>query len=55
MGGLKQTMVATLIDGEVMKEAHWNLAAALGVLLLLFTFAGLLLIQALRRMRRTGS
>jgi putative spermidine/putrescine transport system permease protein len=55
MGGLKQTMVATLIDGEVMKEAHWNLAAALGVVLLLFTFAGLLLVQAIRRMRRTGS
>jgi putative spermidine/putrescine transport system permease protein len=45
MGGTRQTMVASLIDEQVMKENKWNGAAALGVILLLFTFAGLLLLR----------
>lgn len=49
MGGPKQTMVASLIDDQVMKENQWNSAAALGVILLLLTFAGLLVLRLLRR------
>jgi len=45
MGGPKQTMIATLINQQVMKENQWNAAAAQGVVLLLITFAGLLLVR----------
>jgi len=45
MGGPKQTMVAALIDEQVMRQNQWNGAAALGVLLLLLTFAGLGLLR----------
>ncbi|MBA2945511.1 ABC transporter permease [Streptomyces himalayensis] len=45
MGGPNQTMIATLINQQVMKENQWNGAAAQGVLLLLITFAGLLLVK----------
>ncbi|GAB2961216.1 ABC transporter permease [Streptomyces pseudoechinosporeus] len=45
MGGEKQTMVASLIDEQVMKQNQWNSAAALGIILLLLTFAGLLLLR----------
>ncbi|WP_307673108.1 ABC transporter permease [Streptomyces sp. V4I2] len=48
MGGEKQTMVASLIDEQVMKQDQWNGAAALGIILLLFTFAGLLLLRMLK-------
>ncbi|MDQ0718388.1 putative spermidine/putrescine transport system permease protein [Streptomyces luteogriseus] len=41
MGGDKQTVVAALIDQQVMKQDQWNSAAAFGVILLLLTFAGL--------------
>jgi putative spermidine/putrescine transport system permease protein len=45
MGGEKQTMVASLIDEQVMKQDQWNGASALGIILLLLTFAGLLLLK----------
>lgn len=45
MGGPKQTMVASLIGEQVMKQNQWNGAAALGIILLLLTFAGLLLLR----------
>ncbi|MGW0820326.1 ABC transporter permease [Streptomyces sp. NPDC002845] len=45
MGGPKQTMVASLISEQVMKQNQWNGAAALGIILLLLTFAGLLLLR----------
>lgn len=45
MGGAKQTMVASLIGEQVMKQNQWNGAAALGIILLLLTFAGLLLLR----------
>ena len=48
MGGVKQTMVASLIDEQVMKQDQWNGAAALGIILLLMTFAGLLLLRLLK-------
>ncbi|MEU0069993.1 ABC transporter permease [Streptomyces sp. NPDC006332] len=48
MGGAKQTMVASLINEQVMKQDQWNGAAALGIILLLFTFAGLLLLRVLK-------
>jgi putative spermidine/putrescine transport system permease protein len=48
MGGEKQTMVASLIDEQVMKQNEWNGASALGIILLLLTFAGLLLLRLLR-------
>ncbi|MEU0900768.1 ABC transporter permease [Streptomyces massasporeus] len=41
MGGDQQTVVAALIDQQVMKQDQWNSAAAFGVILLLLTFAGL--------------
>ncbi|WP_083752515.1 ABC transporter permease [Saccharothrix sp. ALI-22-I] len=49
MGGPKQTMVAALIDEQVMKDNQWNGASALGVILLLLTFAGLLLLQLFKK------
>ncbi|MEV2190862.1 ABC transporter permease [Streptomyces phaeochromogenes] len=48
MGGEKQTMVASLIDEQVMKQNQWNGASALGIILLLLTFAGLLLLKLLK-------
>ncbi|MFH8498575.1 ABC transporter permease [Streptomyces coeruleorubidus] len=45
MGGPNQTMIATLINQQVTKENQWNGAAAQGVILLLLTFAGLLLVK----------
>jgi putative spermidine/putrescine transport system permease protein len=48
MGGAKQTMVASLIDDQVMKQNQWNGASALGIVLLLLTFAGLLLLRLLK-------
>lgn len=48
MGGEKQTMVASLINEQVMKQNQWNGASALGIILLLFTFAGLLLLRLLK-------
>jgi putative spermidine/putrescine transport system permease protein len=45
MGGPKQTMIASLINQQVMKQNQWNGAAAEGVILLLLTFAGLLLVK----------
>jgi putative spermidine/putrescine transport system permease protein len=48
MGGTKQTVVAALIDDQVMKQNQWNSAAALGVILLLLTFAGLSLLRLAR-------
>jgi putative spermidine/putrescine transport system permease protein len=45
MGGPNQTMIATLINQQVTKENQWNGAAAQGVILLLITFAGLLLVK----------
>ncbi|WP_158842800.1 ABC transporter permease [Saccharothrix deserti] len=45
MGGPNQTMIATLINQQVTKENQWNGAAAQGVLLLLLTLAGLLLVK----------
>ncbi|ANS63107.1 binding-protein-dependent transport systems inner membrane component [Streptomyces lincolnensis] len=45
MGGPNQTMVASLINQQVMKQNQWNGAAAQGVILLLLTFAGLLLVK----------
>ncbi|MEU9919316.1 ABC transporter permease [Streptomyces sp. NPDC051001] len=48
MGGEKQTMVASLIDEQVMKQNQWNGASALGIILLLLTFAGLLLLKLLQ-------
>ncbi|WLW58163.1 ABC transporter permease [Streptomyces sp. YU58] len=41
MGGDRQTVVAALIDQQVMQQDRWNSAAAFGVILLLLTFAGL--------------
>ncbi|MFF8874928.1 ABC transporter permease [Streptomyces massasporeus] len=41
MGGDQQTVVAALIDQQVMRQDQWNSAAAFGVILLLLTFAGL--------------
>ncbi|KUO14304.1 ABC transporter permease [Streptomyces dysideae] len=46
MGGPNQTMIATLINQQVTKESQWNGAAAQGVILLLLTLAGLLLVKA---------
>ncbi|MER5211854.1 ABC transporter permease [Streptomyces sp. NPDC002838] len=56
MGGERQTVVAALIDQQVMKQNQWNSAAAFGVILLLLTFAGLGLVGLfrLRRGRATG-
>ncbi|WP_210590441.1 ABC transporter permease [Streptomyces sp. GESEQ-35] len=51
MGGEKQTMVASLIDEQVMKQNQWNGASALGIILLLLTFAGLLLLRLLKSAR----
>jgi len=48
MGGPKQTMVASLIDEQVMKNNQWNGASAMGVILLLLTFAGLLSLKLLK-------
>jgi putative spermidine/putrescine transport system permease protein len=48
MGGTKQTVIAALIDQQVMKQNNWNGAAAQGVVLLLLTFAGLLLLRLVR-------
>lgn len=48
MGGPKQTMVASLIDEQVMKQDQWNGASALGIILLILTFAGLLLLRLLK-------
>jgi putative spermidine/putrescine transport system permease protein len=45
MGGTKQTIMASLINTQVMKQNQWNAAAAQGVVLLLITFAGLLLLK----------
>ncbi|MFJ4568428.1 ABC transporter permease [Streptomyces caelestis] len=45
MGGPNQTMIASLINQQVMKQNQWNGAAAEGVILLLLTFAGLLLVR----------
>jgi putative spermidine/putrescine transport system permease protein len=45
MGSPDQTMIATLINQQVTKENQWNGAAAQGVILLLITFAGLLLVK----------
>ncbi|MEU6919196.1 ABC transporter permease [Streptomyces olindensis] len=45
MGGPDQTMIASLINQQVTKENQWNGAAAEGVILLLLTFAGLLLVK----------
>jgi putative spermidine/putrescine transport system permease protein len=45
MGGPNQTMIASLINQQVMKQNQWNGAAAEGVVLLLMTFAGLLLVK----------
>jgi len=45
MGGPKQTMIATLINQQVTKDNQWNGAAAQGVILLLLTLAGLLLVK----------
>ncbi|MFF8846238.1 ABC transporter permease [Streptomyces sp. NPDC015127] len=45
MGGPNQSMIATLINQQVTKENQWNGAAAQGVILLLLTFAGLLLVK----------
>ncbi|MDK1348823.1 ABC transporter permease [Streptomyces sp. 378] len=45
MGGPNQTMIASLINQQVTKENQWNGAAAEGVILLLLTFAGLLLVK----------
>jgi putative spermidine/putrescine transport system permease protein len=45
MGGPKQTMIATLINQQVTKDNQWNGAAAQGVILLLLTFVGLLLVK----------
>ncbi|UUU29200.1 ABC transporter permease [Streptomyces sp. CA-210063] len=48
MGGPKQTMVASLISEQVMKQSQWNGAAALGIILLVLTFAGLLLLRLIK-------
>jgi putative spermidine/putrescine transport system permease protein len=48
MGGPKQTVVGSLIDEQVLNESHWNGASALGIILLLLTFAGLLLLRLIR-------
>jgi putative spermidine/putrescine transport system permease protein len=40
-------MIATLINQQVTKENQWNEAAAQGVILLLLTLAGLLLVKLL--------
>ncbi|MBR8638934.1 ABC transporter permease [Streptomyces tuirus] len=45
MGGPDQTMIASLINQQVTKDNQWNGAAAEGVILLLLTFAGLLLVK----------
>ena len=50
MGGPKQTMVAAMINQQVMKNNQWNSAAAQGVVLLLVTFAGLLLLKLVGRL-----
>jgi len=50
MGGPKQTMVAAMINQQVMKNNQWNSAAAQGVVLLLITFAGLLLLKLVGRL-----
>ncbi|MFF7263897.1 ABC transporter permease [Streptomyces sp. NPDC008159] len=60
MGGPNQTMIATLINQQVTKENQWNGAAAQGVILLVLTLAGLLLVKAVSslgasRRRRNGS
>ncbi|MEU0031046.1 ABC transporter permease [Streptomyces sp. NPDC006335] len=52
MGGDHQTVVAALIDQQVMKQDQWNSAAAFGVILLLLTFAGLGIL-GLAKLRRT--
>ncbi|MFI6007379.1 ABC transporter permease [Streptomyces sp. NPDC051243] len=60
MGGPNQTMIATLINQQVTKENQWNGAAAQGVILLVLTLAGLLLVKVVTslgasRRRRNGS
>ena len=50
MGGPKQTMVAAMINQQVMKNNQWNSAAAQGVVLLLVTFAGLVLLKVVGRL-----
>ncbi|MFF7388982.1 ABC transporter permease [Streptomyces scabiei] len=60
MGGPNQTMIATLINQQVTKENQWNGAAAQGVILLVLTLAGLLLVKAVTslgasRRKRSGS
>jgi putative spermidine/putrescine transport system permease protein len=50
MGGTRQTMIAGLINQQVMKDSQWNGAAAMGVVLLLITFAGLALLGLARRL-----
>ncbi|MEU6807396.1 ABC transporter permease, partial [Streptomyces neyagawaensis] len=60
MGGPNQTMIATLINQQVTKENQWNGAAAQGVILLVLTLAGLLLVKVVSslgasRRRRNGS
>ncbi|MFC9678654.1 ABC transporter permease [Streptomyces sp. NPDC056948] len=52
MGGDEQTVVAALIDQQVMKQDQWNSAAAFGVILLLLTFTGLGVL-GLAKLRRT--
>ncbi|RSM97852.1 ABC transporter permease, partial [Streptomyces sp. WAC 01420] len=47
----KQTMVASLITEQVMRQNQWNGAAALGIILLLLTFAGLLLLRLVKSAR----
>jgi putative spermidine/putrescine transport system permease protein len=49
MGGTGQTVVATLINNQVMKQSQWNSAAALGVILLALTLIGLLVMNLIRR------
>lgn len=52
MGGPRQSVVASLIDDQVMKHSEWNSAAAFGVILLVLTFAGL---SVLRLAGRIGT
>jgi ABC-type spermidine/putrescine transport system permease subunit I len=52
MGGTKQTVIATVIDDEVLSQARWNLAAALSGALLAATLVVLAVINRIVPLRR---
>ena len=52
MGGTEQTVIATVIDDEVLNQARWNLAAALSGALLVATLLVLAVINRIVPLRK---